>query len=503
MSHPNLANLLYVWQNDYSQMVEDVWGVYKHSTWVTEFDSNPAIPHQEKWQEEAFHDFHNHNRLAIKSGKGVGKSAFAAWLILCALGTNSEIKIPCTAPSSGQLFDVLWAECAKWAGKIKPEFKQLLPYDVKSDRITLSGMNYEAFATAKTARKDQPEALQGIHGKMVLAIVDEASGVDDKVFEAGEGTMSTTGAKTLLIGNPTRTDGYFYECWHKDSQRWKVRTVSCYDSGRVTQDYIDGMRLKWGETSNEYQVGVLGNFPSGNTQSIIGRAIIEEAYDNPPEDPNPYPLVWGLDIARFGIDRTALASRKGFVMPHPPRWWSGKDLEQTSMLVADMYFMAKPDDRPVDIVVDIIGLGAGVYDRLHHLGLPVTPCTVSRQRNIAPGYRYLRDELWFRARSWFESRRASFPLDRNSEDMRTLVTELSSVEYDIDPSGKKHVLDKHTSKVSPDLADAFILTFGSAKARWDVQNVMTMDPVQKAFYENHGQKRNQVVCSAQYLDYYQ
>ena len=63
----------------------------------------------------------------------------------------------------------------------------------------------ESFIVSRTARVDRPEAFQGFHSENMLFLVDEASGVEDIIFEVGAGAMSTTGAKTILTGNPTRS----------------------------------------------------------------------------------------------------------------------------------------------------------------------------------------------------------------------------------------------------------------------------------------------------------
>ena len=70
----------------------------------------------------------------------------------------------------------------------------------------MRGYPEEWFAVARTASK--PDALQGFHAEHVLYIIDEASGVDDTIFEPVLGALSTPGARLLMCGNPTQlTDG--------------------------------------------------------------------------------------------------------------------------------------------------------------------------------------------------------------------------------------------------------------------------------------------------------
>lgn len=477
--------MLPLFAKDFSLMVEVVFGVMRHSKWV-ELGSPPNIEHQQAWQEKAFHNFHNHNRLSIRSGKGVGKTAFLSWLIICFLTTRVEVKIPCTATSGHQLFDVLWSECGKWIRKIPPHFKPFMPLITKQDRIEFAGMEEINFATARTARREQPEALQGFHASNILLIVDEASGVDDLVFEAGEGTMSTHGAKTVLTGNPTRPSGYFYESFHRDRGRWHNMVVSCFESDLVTPDYIEGMKSKWGIDSHEYRVGVLGEFPLGHSQGIVPLYLVEQAIARDILDPNAREI-WGVDVARFGTDRSSLAKRKGRILREKIKWWQGKDTMQTAGLIADEYYRTPDPEKPYEINIDIIGVGAGVYDRLKELELPVRSINVAQRKTVSQGYKYYRDELWFRAREWFEQLDCCIPDDQD------FIAELTSVEYDIDSSGNKYVVDKKDIGWSPDLADAFILTFASGwkgDARTERKNLAKNLPVQYA------------ECDASYVEQY-
>jgi phage terminase large subunit len=111
-------------------------------------------------------------------------------------------------------------------------------------------------------------------------------------------------------------------------------------------------------------------------------------------------------------------------------------------------------------VVDVIGIGAGVVDRLRELGLPIRGVNVSESPAVQDKYMRLRDELWWRARAWFEARDSQLP---KGCDM--LVGELASPRYVIASNGKIKVESKDEMKKrairSPDEGDAFCLTFAS------------------------------------------
>lgn len=159
------------------------------------------------WQAEANRALaHGHTRLSIRSGHGVGKSTWAAGSMCWFANTRAPFKIGVTAPSAPQLFDALWAEARVVFNRLPPAWRDL--WDIEESRIKLKAAPDECFITARTARADKPEALQGLHSKNLMLLVDEASGVDQAVFEAAGGSMSTAGAITMLTGNPTRNTGF-------------------------------------------------------------------------------------------------------------------------------------------------------------------------------------------------------------------------------------------------------------------------------------------------------
>lgn len=444
--------LVQIWARNPTLFVEQVFGVVSQRTWKS-LGSPPEMERIEVWQEKALTALVFEKRISIKSGKGVGKSAFLAWSILWFICTRLEVKIPCTATSGHQLYDVLWEECKKWKDRIRLEFKPFLPLIITTDRIELEHVE-QNFATARTARREQPEALQGFHAANVLLVVDEASGVFEEIFKAGEGTMSTKGAITLLTGNPTRLSGFFYECFHSDKARWYTMTVACHDSYMVTQDYIDGMEAKYRIDSNEYRVGVLGLFPLSEGNAIVPRNFVEMAVLRDVMDTRP--IVWGLDVSRsLTGDFNSLAKRQGRVKLEKNMRWRSPNAMHTAGIVVDEFWRTPMDLRPAEIYVDVIGVGGPVYDRLREMGLPVKSINVT-QKSYDRNYPRLMDELWFKCRDWFESMECRIPIDDDD-----FITEVSSVQYDFTSSGQRRIVDKHAGGHSPDDADAFVLTFAS------------------------------------------
>ena len=167
-----------------------------------------------------------HTRLSIRSSHGVGKTALAAWVAIWFANTRAPFKIAVTAPTSPQLFDALYPEMLKWLGRLPPRWRGL--WDPTADHITLRS-DQESFITARTSRPETPEAMAGIHSDNVLLIADEASGIPEPVFEAASGSMSSAGAITMLIGNPTRSSGFFWRTHTMERHRWWTKRVAHTD----------------------------------------------------------------------------------------------------------------------------------------------------------------------------------------------------------------------------------------------------------------------------------
>jgi phage terminase large subunit len=433
------------YRNDPVAFVREVLGA-EPDTWQIEFLN--AIGRGER-------------RVSVRSGHGVGKSTASSWAMLWYFLTRYTVKVVVTAPTSSQLFDALFAELKGWARRLPPALGQLI--EIKQERIELKAAPTEAFISARTARAESPEALQGVHADHVMLVADEASGVPEPVFEAAIGSMSGEHAVTLLLGNPTRTSGFFFNTHNSNRHQWFSMRVSCVDSKRVSPAFVREVAESYGELSNAYRVRVLGEFPRADDDTIISLALVEEAMTRNVTSSPTAPIVWGLDVARMGDDNSALCKRRSNEVLEPIRKWSKLDLMQTCGVVKVEYDETTPALRPVEILVDAIGVGAGVADRLRELGLPVRGVNVSEMPSLKGVYQNLRTELWFKAKAWLEARDCKMPKDD------ALTGELVSVKYKVaDSSGKVAAEAKDVTKKrlrrSPDLADSFVLTFASDAA---------------------------------------
>lgn len=450
---------------------------------VNEYRGNPVAFVKEvlggtptPYQEEALNALASGERkMSIRSGHGTGKSTFASWAMLWFVMFRFPNKVVVTAPTTGQLFDALFAELKKWITEMPKQLQPLL--NVKSDRVELVAAPSEAFISARTSRAETPEALAGVHSEHVLLVVDEASGVPEPVFEAAAGSMSGHSATTLLLGNPTRSSGTFFESQNRMAHSWWVRRWSCLDSPLVSDEFVEEIKLRYGEESNAFRIRVLGEFPLADDDTIIPFHLAEAASHRDIEAAQDVRPVWALDVARFGGDRTVLCKRTGSVVTDIEAW-SGLDLMQTVGRIKAEYDGCSFQFRPSEILVDSIGLGAGVVDRLRELGLPVRGVNVSESPSIKGTYSNLRTELWFRVRGWLEERGSKIP--QNEE----LLAELTSIRYHYHSSGKMIAESKDQMKKrglrSPDLADALCLSMaGEAATAMGVKSTSWGQPLRR------------------------
>lgn len=409
------------------------------------------------WQARIMQDVADGVRkISVRSCHGVGKTAVLSWIAVWACCVFPAAKVIQTAPSGPQLWDALFAETKMWFKRLPPALLDL--FDIMSDRIEHKGAAESIFVSARTSRAEKPESLQGVHAEegIVILMPDEASGIPEPVFEAAIGSMSGENCCTIMTSNPTRTSGTFFDSQTRLRGSWKTYKISHEDSTRVSKQFVAEVAEKYGEDSNQFRVRCLAEFPKADDDTLIALELVESATERDIElDPEVAP-VWGVDISRFGDDKTALCERFGKVVPAPVDTWQKLDLMSTAGRIKNRYDEARV--KPKFICVDVIGIGAGVVDRLREQGLPVIGVNVSESASLKDGYVNLRAELWDSAKAWLEAKDCRLP----AED-QDLVGELSVPKYKFTSNGKLQLESKDDMKKrgirSPNKADAFVMTF--------------------------------------------
>lgn len=424
------------------------------------------------WQAEALQAYASEPRLAIRAGHGVGKTAWESWIILHFLSTRPFCKIPCTAPTLQQLNDVLWAEVQKWLDQ--SAMKEYLEWT--ATKISVRGYKGRWFATARTSNK--PENLAGFHEEHILFVVDEASGVMDKIFETIEGALTTAGAKLVLCGNPTQNSGVFHDAFFKDRSLYWNKKVSCLDTARVTPEYAERLKRKYREDSDVYRVRVLGEFPKGDPDSLIPLEWVERATMLDLPEPKDRKIGIGVDVARFGDDETVIVGQVGGRKQIGQNVYSKKDTMETAgnVLATAREWMATYKATEVDIKVDDSGVGGGVTDRLNEVvreqNLPYNIIPVNNGSRAKEDDKYANKgtETWHHLRDLLEHKAITL---LNDDDA---VAQLSTRKFKMTSNGKIQLERKEDMKkrglTSPDRADALVLAFADES----MPEIVIIDP---------------------------
>lgn len=305
----------------------------------------------------------NNRMTSIRSGHGIGKSTALSWLIIWFMCTRPFPKIPCTAPTKHQLYDILWAEIAKW---LNPTLRTEIEWT--QEKLYMKRYPENWFAVPRTATL--PDALQGFHADHLLYIIDEASGVKDIVFEPVLGSLSTQDARLVMMGNPTQLSGFFFDSHNKNRNKYSTSKVSGENSKRVSREFIQDIIDMYGLDSDVYRVRVAGDFPKAMPDSFIQLDWVENCSKRTPTKIYPTLRIdMGVDVARYGDDETVINilfdkryQQKQKILNHNDTMQVTGNIVQIVESLRQRYI-----GIPIHIKIDCDGLGVGVYDRLKEI----------------------------------------------------------------------------------------------------------------------------------------
>lgn len=401
-----------------------------------------------------------HLSVAVKSGQKSGKSTAAVAGALWFVCTRPRARVFMTASSDQQVRDVLWKELARVYDPVRRVVGGERMLDPSTGLRFPDGREVVGFATKK------PENMAGRSGPEMLMLADEASGIDEPIFEAIEGNRAA-GARFAMFSNPTRTSGKFFRAFHEEREFWHLISISSEEAaqtgipGLAVPAYIEQRKAEWGVESALYQVRVAGNFPSEAENAVIGLRLLEDAQARWETTPAEGPLEAGLDPARFGDDEAVLVVRRGkkVLGIHATRHQDGPGLAAWTLGVLKNH---RDGDEKPRVKVDVIGVGASVYDALRQSkDIEAVAVNVSNSAT-SDKFPRLRDQLWFATRDWLKEGGA-LPGDAKLE------SELLAPTFGFDAQGRQKVESKDDIKKrlgrSPDRADALALAVYKAPAR--------------------------------------
>lgn len=408
-------------------------------------------------------------RTTVRSCSDSGKSWTASVVALWFLFTHCPSTVITTAPTWRQVKDILWREIqARYVVSKYP-----LGGEIIQTSLTI---NPKWFAMGIST--DEAERFQGFHNENVLVIVDEASGVDELIFNAIENPLAGGHTRLLLIGNPTQVSGSFY-----DSHRSQIYTsihVSAFDTPNfayfditiddirndtwrqkidvnrlpfpylISPAWVAERYLEWGEASLMWECYVMGNFPMQGTDTLIPLDGIEAAQQREIQPHGTRAM--GVDIARFGEDENVAIIRQGNTVLHMDTWRNADTMETAGRIAHLMNGW-----QVTHANIDVIGIGAGVVDRLHEQGWAVNGVSVAERSVESEICSNLRAEIFWNLRQLIVNGDIDIPEDSK------ITSELASLKYKFNSRGQLVIESKEDMKKrglqSPDRADALALAF--------------------------------------------
>lgn len=298
---------------------------------------------------------------------------------------------------------------------------------------------------------DHPDALRGIYLDGV--ILDEYANIKPELWGGViRPALSDREGWAVFIGTP-KGQNQFYEMYQyaDKSDGWYSCIYRADESGVLPNDEIADMRAQM--TEMEYRQELLCDFTASASDVVMPIDLVTDAAarEMSAEDVAGQPVVLGVDVARFGDDRTAICVRQGLFLLEMRTY-----TELSTMDAASAVMACWTEFSPDAVFIDAGAMGAGVIDRLRQLGYSPTEVNFGGAAMEAERYANIRAEMYFKCRDWLE---AGGAIGQDAD----LKTELSAAEYRFTGNGRiilegKDKIKERMGK-SPDLADALALTF--------------------------------------------
>ena len=418
------------------------------------------------------------SRTTVRSGHGTGKSralgVLALWHLLCYERSNTVI----TAPKIEQVRSVVWKEIADVKEAIRTGSQPWISsyFEVKAEKVYILGFEKQWFIIAKTAPRGSPENLAGMHRKWYLIIADEASGIPDANYAILTGALTDKRNRMLMVSQPTRPSGFFYNSHHKMSADeggvWHSIRMNSESSPLVSPDFILEKRAEY--TDDEYSVKVLGEFPETQDGYLLGRKQAEACFGRQAIPPGQaYGIILSCDVgageyrdksvalvAHITGDGDFGADARRVQVVAVPVLSNTKNLQDFSGMV----FHAAAELENVTIMVDAGGMGIAVCQNLEGMGLT----GLKRVKWGAPCFKLRNKERFFnlRAQAMCYASRAAREGRLGIADgpwRADLLDQMSRVPYHFDEKARYTIERKEEMRKvglpSPDVWDAICFTF--------------------------------------------
>jgi hypothetical protein len=359
------------------------------------------------WQAQILQAFTENQRLAMKACKGPGKTTILSWLCWNFLSTRPYPKIAATSITADNLSDGLWAEMAKWQNNSK--FLKA-GFQWTKTRIVAKDHHENWFMSARTWSKSatneqQANTLAGLHADYIMFVLDESGGIPQAVMAAAEAALSTgIECKLVQAGNPTHLEGPLYNACTSQAHLWYVVEITGDPDDpnrapRISKQWANEQIQQYGRDNPWVMVNVFGKFPPGSLNSLIGPDEVKKAMGKHlrPDAYNWSQKRLGVDVARFGDDKTIIFPRQGLAAFKPVEMRAARSND-----IAARVMMAKNNwGSDMEYVDGTGGYGAGVIDYLYQAGQSPQEIHFSG-KSADPRYFNKRAEMWFNMVEWIK-----------------------------------------------------------------------------------------------------
>lgn len=397
---------------------------------------------------------HHPIRIARASGHGIGKSALIGIIINWALSTCDDCRVVVTANTENQLTTKTSPEAAKWSRmSITADWFEAKTTSIKS---TEAGHSETWRCDLVPWSANNTEAFAGLHnkGRRIVAIFDEASAIDDKIWEVAEGALTDDNTEIIWVvfGNPTRNTGRFRECFRKYAHLWNHKQIDSRTVEGTNRAYLDELVATYGEDSDIVKVRVRGMFPSASAKQFISTADVDAAYGRHlrPEQYDFAPIIITCDPAWEGDDELVIAKRQGLyfeVLRTIPK--NDNDVQIASIL------SHLEDEHKADAVFIDAGYGTGIKSAGDTMGREWQLVWFAGEA-VDKGYLNKRAEMWGHMKEWIKHGGA-IPKDQRLYDDLIGPETVARLDGKVQLEGKQDM--KKRGLPSPNRADALAISF--------------------------------------------
>lgn len=430
-----------------------------------------------------------HRKVAVRSGQKTSKTFSIAILAIWWALTRPRARVVLMSPSARQIRENLWTDITRLRedtydrGTRHPDGRlrtpALMPLGGDFHISPETGWTFDNGSKIVGFVSNDPEKLRGLSGPDQFYIPDEASGIPDQIFASIDGNLAG-GGRILAISNPVHSNGWYRECFEpKNALRvddsgqevgWHTMQISSIEASEVdppipglaTKQFIAEKRVEWGENSRDWHAKILGEFPPDTVDGVIPRSVVDAATARWTTTPqSEAPLQVGVDVARFGGDKSAIVWRRGS-WASAPIVLDGCDVVDVADRVVELIEDVRRPRERARVLIDAVSVGGGVADILRRRP-DLCEVVDVQAAGSSPDSKCsrMRDAVWLHLKKWLEEDGA-IPRDL------ALVADVTAPMLGYDPQNRYKVEDKRSMARrlgrSTDRADALALAVFDRRA---------------------------------------